>query len=100
MYDNQEQLQARLNFPNSEQKLDSEITESLSSMLHRENALVDIHRQVQDRFKESEIVPGRLRLIANRETDGRESNVPTNAYEFTALVANDNLSDDRYSRPP
>ncbi|XP_017227630.2 uncharacterized protein LOC108192562 isoform X3 [Daucus carota subsp. sativus] len=95
MYDNQEQVSKHMNFPNSEEPLDSEITECLSVMLHRVNALVDIYRQVRDRYKESEVIPGKLRLIANRDTDGRESNVPTNAYDFAGLVANSNLADDR-----
>ncbi|WOG83732.1 hypothetical protein DCAR_0102910 [Daucus carota subsp. sativus] len=95
MYDNLEQVNKRMNFPNSEEPLDSEITELLSVMLHRVNALVDIYRQVRDRYKESEVIPGKLRLIANRDTDGRESNVPTNAYDFAGLVANSNLADDR-----
>ncbi|KAK1372495.1 hypothetical protein POM88_028688 [Heracleum sosnowskyi] len=59
MYDNQQQLEERLNFPKNDDKLDLEITESLSTMLHRENALVDIYRQVRDRFDELEITPAR-----------------------------------------
>lgn len=85
MYDRQQQLDERLNFPNGNDRLDVEITESVSAMLDRENALVDIHRDVRERFKDLDIVPAQLRLVANRETDGRESNIPTNAYDFAGF---------------
>ncbi|XP_074342481.1 uncharacterized protein LOC141680051 [Apium graveolens] len=39
MYDNHPQLEERLNFPNGDNRLDVEITESLSAMMNRENAL-------------------------------------------------------------
>lgn len=95
MYDNHQQFEERLNFPNGHDKLDIEITNSLSLMLHRDNALVDIYQQIRDRFKESDIVPAKIRLVANRETDGRETNIPTNAFEFAGLVANNNLNEGR-----
>ncbi|KAK1388121.1 hypothetical protein POM88_016299 [Heracleum sosnowskyi] len=62
MYDNQQQLEERLNFPNGDNRLDVEITESLSAMLNRDNALVDIYRNVRDRFKDTDIVPAQLHL--------------------------------------
>ncbi|KAK1402506.1 hypothetical protein POM88_002111 [Heracleum sosnowskyi] len=62
MYDNQQQLEERLNFPNGDNRLDVEITESLSAMLNRDNALVDIYRNVRDRFKDIDIVPAQLHL--------------------------------------
>lgn len=95
MYDNQQQLDERLNFPRGHDQLDSEITNSLSLMLNRENALVDIYRQVRDRFNESDVIPTHIRLVANRQTDGRQSNLPTNAFEFAGLVVNENLTDAR-----
>ncbi|KAK1379203.1 hypothetical protein POM88_025947 [Heracleum sosnowskyi] len=62
MYDNQQQLEERLNFPNGDNRLDVEITESLSAMLNRDNALVDIYRNVRDRFKDTDIVPAQLQF--------------------------------------
>ncbi|XP_074331003.1 uncharacterized protein LOC141668175 [Apium graveolens] len=70
MHDNQ-QLEERLNFPNGNDKLDIEITNSLSVMLNRENALIDIYRQVRERFRESDVIPIHIRFVANRLTDGR-----------------------------
>ncbi|KAL8100756.1 hypothetical protein AgCh_032852 [Apium graveolens] len=37
----------------------------------------------------------KLRLVANRQTDGRNSNNPPNAHEFAALIVEDNLSEPR-----
>lgn len=64
-------------------------------MLDRENELVKIYRQARDRYKETNCEPFRIRLIANRETDGREDCTPTNVHEFDALVADNNLIDKR-----
>lgn len=52
-------------------------------------------KDVRERFNEIDIAPAQLSLIANRETDGRDTNIPTNAYEFAALIINDNLTDGR-----
>lgn len=95
MYDNQQQVEEHLNFPNGPVQLDSEITNSLSLMMNRENALVDIYRQIRDRYRESDVIPTKIRLVANRVTDGRESNIPTNAFEFAGLVVNENLTNER-----
>ena len=95
MYDNQQEFEERLNFPSGSDQLDPEITKSLSMMLHRENALVHNYKQLRDRFRESDIIPAKIRLVSNRETDGRENNIPPNAFEFAALVPNDNLTDSR-----
>lgn len=95
MFDNERELEERLNFPSNGEKLDEKITVDLTTMLHRDNELAKIFRHVRDKFKDTEYVPAKLRLVANRQTDGRDSNTPTNAYEFAALIADDDLSNGR-----
>lgn len=64
-------------------------------MLHRDNELAKTFHHVRDRFQDVDLVQGKLRLVANQQSDGRNNNNPTSAYEFAALVADDNLSNGR-----
>lgn len=95
MFDNERELEERLNFPSNGDKLDKDITVSLTTMLHRDNELAKTFKHARDRFKDVDLVQGKLHLVANRQTDGRNSNNPTTAYEFAALVADDDLSNNR-----
>ncbi|KAK1391346.1 hypothetical protein POM88_010402 [Heracleum sosnowskyi] len=71
MYDAQEALQYRLQFPGRENALAAPTISSLSQMLERENTLVAIFKQIRERFRDVEQVPMRLTLLERRSNDGR-----------------------------
>ncbi|KAK1394567.1 hypothetical protein POM88_013623 [Heracleum sosnowskyi] len=54
MYDAQEALQYRLQFPGRENALTAATISSLSEMRERENTLVDIFKQIRERFRDVE----------------------------------------------
>lgn len=95
MYDGQEELNGRLKFLRNDHNIEPNVVQSLKEMLDRENSLVKIFHFVRDRFQNEEYIDAKLRLVANRETDGRESNIPANAYEFAGLVPGDNFENPR-----
>ncbi|KAK1394686.1 hypothetical protein POM88_013742 [Heracleum sosnowskyi] len=96
MYDGQEALDYRLGFPQRRNVLDAEIVGILQEMLFRVNALVQIFRQVRERYPLSQQIPVRLRLLERRSGDGRFVNLPGgNDYEFAGLAIDDNFVDTR-----
>ena len=68
--------------------LDPQIIEGLRKTLDEENELVKSYRMVRDRYKADELDNVRLRLLCNRESDGRTYNLPT-ASEVAALIVGD-----------
>ncbi|KAK1380229.1 hypothetical protein POM88_026973 [Heracleum sosnowskyi] len=71
MYDGQEAIEHRVNFPRGNSVLDPAIVATLQEMLSRDNALVGIFKQLRERYPPSEQIPVRLRLLERRSTDGR-----------------------------
>jgi len=70
------------------QSLDVEIIKQLKAMLDSDNELVKSYRRVRDEFQKNPAVDLKLRLIANRQKDGRTYNLPT-ASEVAALIIGD-----------
>lgn len=95
MYDAEDAYSGRLNFPIHEDTVNENIIQSLTEMLIRENEMVKNFKQVRERFCETDYMAINLRLLADRLTDGQETNIPKNAYEFAALVPNDDLTNSR-----
>lgn len=95
MFNSERELEERVNFPTKGDKLDKKIITDLSSMLHRDNELAKIFHHIRDRFKDANLISVKLRLVANRLTDGRNSNNLLNTHEFAALIVEENFSDPR-----
>ncbi|XP_074336522.1 uncharacterized protein LOC141673677 [Apium graveolens] len=64
-------------------------------MLRRDNEFAKVFHHVRYRFKDVNFISAKLRLVTNRQTDGRNSNNPPNAHEFAAIIVEDNLSEPR-----
>lgn len=62
MYDGQEVVEHRMNFPRNNASLDRVIVATLQDMLTRVNARVGIFKQVRERYPSSQHIPVRLRL--------------------------------------
>ncbi|PWA44625.1 PIF1 DNA helicase/replication protein A1-like protein [Artemisia annua] len=70
-------LSGSKNETKSSDSLDPQIIEGLRKTLDDENELVKSYRMVRDRYKADELDNVRLRLLCNRESDGRTYNLPT-----------------------
>ncbi|XP_076952150.1 uncharacterized protein LOC143625788 [Bidens hawaiensis] len=70
------------------QDIDFEIIQHLKNILDSNNVLVQAYRTVRDCFKEKPNLDLKLRLIGNRQKDGRTYNLPT-ASEVAALIVGD-----------
>ncbi|XP_076946714.1 uncharacterized protein LOC143618348 [Bidens hawaiensis] len=70
------------------QDIDFEIIQHLKNILDSNNVLVQSYRMVRDCFKEKPNLDLKLRLIGNRQKDGRTYNLPT-ASEVAALIVGD-----------
>ncbi|XP_074353413.1 uncharacterized protein LOC141692437 [Apium graveolens] len=76
----------RVNFTDKTGEVDPTIISILQEMLERENALVDIFKQVRERFIGVQPEEVRLRLFERRTSNGRFQNLPTaNNYDFVGL---------------
>lgn len=96
MYDGQEAIDHRVNFPGNRDEVDPAIVAMLQEMLNRENALVGIFKQARERFNNVEHVPLRLKLLERRKSDGRFENLPTrDDYEFAGLVVDNDFANER-----
>uniref|UniRef100_A0A2N9J2K3 ATP-dependent DNA helicase n=1 Tax=Fagus sylvatica TaxID=28930 RepID=A0A2N9J2K3_FAGSY len=73
---------------NSRNTVDQDIVAGLLEMLDQCNSLVKYFRMARDRFNESEIHDVRIRLIGNRNSDGRQYNFPTTS-EVAAIIVGD-----------
>lgn len=96
MYDGQEALAHRINFPGSDGEVDAGVVSVLQEMLERDNVLVNIFRQLRERYTWGQPEPISVRLLERRKTDGRFENLPTkNDYEFAGLVVDNDFSSHR-----
>ncbi|KAK1363668.1 hypothetical protein POM88_039229 [Heracleum sosnowskyi] len=96
MYDAQEALTHRVNFPGKMGEVDPVIVAMLQEMLERDNALVGMFKQLRHRFTGAQPEPINLRILERRTTDGRFENLPTaNDYEFAALVVDNDFANCR-----
>ncbi|KAK1394840.1 ATP-dependent DNA helicase PIF1 [Heracleum sosnowskyi] len=87
MYDAQEAVTHRINFPGKMGEVDPTIMVMLQEMLERDNALVGMFKQLRHRFTSAHPEIVGLRILERRTTDGRFENLPTaNDYEFVGLV--------------
>ncbi|XP_076916735.1 uncharacterized protein LOC143576556 [Bidens hawaiensis] len=68
--------------------MDLQIIQRLKEMLDSQNVLVKAYRMARDSFQENPHNDLKLRLIANRQKDGRTYNLPTTS-EVTALIVGD-----------
>ncbi|KAK1398557.1 hypothetical protein POM88_008420 [Heracleum sosnowskyi] len=96
MYDGQQAIDHRVNFVGTKDVLDPTIIATLQEMLNRENFLVGVFKQAQQRFDGVDEIPVRLRLLERRTTDGRFENIPThNDYEFAGLTVDNDFANYR-----
>lgn len=95
MFDGQDDVHGRINSSRGKYSADENTVTVLKNMFDRENELVKIFRQARNRFAAKDYIPVSLRLVANRATDGRHTNMPSNAYEFAALVPSDDFNNPR-----
>ncbi|XP_076947968.1 uncharacterized protein LOC143620067 [Bidens hawaiensis] len=72
----------------AEKMLDTEIIIWLKEMLDRQNVLVQTYRMARDVYKQQPATDMKLRLICNRQQDGRTYNLPTTS-EVAALIVGD-----------
>lgn len=91
MFDADDEVKGRMNVSDKDNSISDATIKKLMHMLDRENELVKTFRQVRERFKETDYIPIKLRLVCNRVTDGRYTNEPINAYEFAGLIPGDDL---------
>ncbi|XP_022040658.1 uncharacterized protein LOC110943214 [Helianthus annuus] len=71
-----------------EQELDVEIIEYLKDFLDSHNELVKSYRMVRNHFQQNPEANLKLRLIYNRDKDGRTYNLPSST-EVAALIVDD-----------
>jgi hypothetical protein len=73
---------------NSKNTVDQDIVAELLEILDQCNSLVKYFRMARDRFNEYEIHDVRIRLIGNRNSDGRQYNFLTTS-EVAAIIVGD-----------
>ncbi|XP_074359706.1 uncharacterized protein LOC141699764 [Apium graveolens] len=96
MYDGQEAINHRLNFPRTGDKLDPDIFNLLLQMLTRDNVLVEIFKQIRERYHIDQQIHVRLRLLERSTSDGRFVNLlGVNDYEFVGLAVDEDLTNRR-----
>ncbi|KAK9671513.1 hypothetical protein RND81_12G035200 [Saponaria officinalis] len=66
-------------------ELDHEIVEGLSKMLYEHNVLEKVCKMARERLDPTSLQPVQIRLIGNRENDGRQYNLPSTE-EVAALI--------------
>ncbi|KAK3211141.1 hypothetical protein Dsin_015847 [Dipteronia sinensis] len=92
IYDTENEVMNRLKALSGENVLSSrlelDIVSELVKMFDECNDLAKVFRMARDRFRASEFVPIRLRLIRNRSNDPNVYNLPTTS-EVAALIVGD-----------
>ncbi|KAK1378941.1 hypothetical protein POM88_025685 [Heracleum sosnowskyi] len=63
MFDNQQEIESRINFPYNDDILDVRIIETLTEMMERENEVVKMFHDARQRFSSVDCTPSNLRLI-------------------------------------
>jgi hypothetical protein len=75
-------------FCRDNKEIDANTVANLGSMLDQHNVLAKSFRMARDRLKKGNVKDLKLRLIADRKTDGRIYNLPT-VSEVAALIVGD-----------
>ncbi|CAH9106984.1 unnamed protein product, partial [Cuscuta europaea] len=91
IYDTENEIPNRLRAlekSESSNELDPEIVHGLKDMMDQHNELAKCFRSARDRFQEAPQTEFKLRLLCNRERDGRTYNLPT-ASEVAVLIVGD-----------
>lgn len=91
IYDTNNEIQNRVEASRSGKRdvsLDETIVNGLLSMLDNNNTLAQSFRMARDRFKEGDYNNFTLRLLGNRDQDGRKDNMPSTS-EVAALIVKD-----------
>ncbi|KAL6552617.1 hypothetical protein OROHE_007981 [Orobanche hederae] len=93
IYDTEHEVENRINVMSNRSKpsrnsLDVSIINDLKNMLDDNNSLVKSFRMVRERFQSDSDIRLRLKLIGEREFDGRIYNLPT-VGEVAALIVGD-----------
>ncbi|CAH9063416.1 unnamed protein product [Cuscuta europaea] len=91
IYDTENEIPNRLRAlekSESSNELDPKIVHGLKDMMDQHNELAKCFRSARDRFQEAPQTEFKLRLLCNRERDGRTYNLPT-ASEVAVLIVGD-----------
>ena len=91
IYDTKNEIRNRVEASRSGKRnasLDETIVSGLLSMLDENNTLAQSFRMARDRFKEDDYNNFTLRLLGNRDQDGRQHNMPSMS-EVAALIVKD-----------
>ncbi|KAG8375109.1 hypothetical protein BUALT_Bualt10G0066100 [Buddleja alternifolia] len=91
IYDTQNEIKNRMraiNQSDDSSSLDPGIVHGLKDMLDEYNPLAKAFRMARDRFQDSDYTPVSIRLIGQRNHDGRQYKLPT-ASEVAALIVGD-----------
>ncbi|XP_044450928.1 uncharacterized protein [Triticum aestivum] len=98
IYDTKNEIQNRIEASRSGKRdalLDEKIVSGLLTMLDKNNTLAQSFRMARDRFKENDYNNLTLRLLGDRDQDGRQHNMPSTS-EVAALIVKDPTQ--RYGR--
>ncbi|KAM3034710.1 hypothetical protein ACUV84_028545 [Puccinellia chinampoensis] len=91
IYDTKNEIRNRVEASRSGKRnasLDETIVSGLLSMLDENNTLAQSFRMARDRFRDDDFSNFTLRLLGNRDQDGRQDNMPS-ASEVAALIVKD-----------
>ncbi|KAG5133792.1 hypothetical protein JHK82_024980 [Glycine max] len=88
IFDTENEVQNRINAISSHNQIQEHIVSQLSEMLDEYNVHAKTFRMARDRLQDVQVNNIKLKLIANREKDGRTYNVPT-VPEVAALIVGD-----------
>ncbi|XP_058756021.1 uncharacterized protein LOC131629238 [Vicia villosa] len=88
IFDTEHEVQNRIDGFRTRNGVDINIVEKLSSMLYEHNVNAQSFRMARDRLSEGNVADLKLRLISERQTDGRIYNQPT-VSEVAALIVGD-----------
>ncbi|KAH1076641.1 hypothetical protein GYH30_052239 [Glycine max] len=87
-FDTKNEVQNRINAVSPHNQIQAHIVSQLIEMLDEYNVRAKTFRMARDRLEDGQVDNVRLKLIANREKDGRAYNVPT-VPEVATLIVGD-----------
>ncbi|KAH1137286.1 hypothetical protein GYH30_027321, partial [Glycine max] len=88
IFDTENEVQNRINAISPHNQIQEHIVSQLSEMLDEYNVHAKTFRMARDRLQDVQVDNIKLKLIANREKDGRTYNVPT-VPEVATLIVGD-----------
>ncbi|GAU22594.1 hypothetical protein TSUD_134940 [Trifolium subterraneum] len=88
IYDTDREVANRIQSCGNNKTIDPSIVANLAGMLDVHNVHAKVFRMARDRLKEGNVKDLKLRLLADRKTNGRIYNLPT-VYEVAALIVGD-----------